>query len=234
MRIDLSTLKQRLLTGAAPVLLVAIASAHLHATHAHGLTPWKGGGFGMFSTVDSRGARFVRTYIENHAGDRSFEMPVRIPNHEHFKQQVRFVRAMPVETRVQKLAKTLASLHWGYFVTKGTSDTPPSDEGGDSDSDDDAWRADNPLPSQDEAVPVSAVLAAPVEMPTGQPFQVLAREDDRTKGMRYEGPVEFTHIRVEIWRFAPDGKGMGLTTDPLVKVRVPHPLLVESRKEDKP
>src|SRR5262245_55878562 len=46
----------------------------LTLVYTSGLTPWKGGGFGMFSTVDDAARRHVRVFVE--APDRSEEMAV--------------------------------------------------------------------------------------------------------------------------------------------------------------
>jgi len=53
----------------APVLLVAVALCQIALVTTGGLTPWKGGGFGMFSTLDHGAYRGVDVVIE--APDRS-------------------------------------------------------------------------------------------------------------------------------------------------------------------
>jgi hypothetical protein len=45
-----------LLLGAVALLQVALA-------HTAGLSPWKGGGFGMFSTTDRAEGRYLRVYV---------------------------------------------------------------------------------------------------------------------------------------------------------------------------
>lgn len=47
------------LTHLAPLLLVIVAGAQLTCVTHHGLTPWKGGGFGMFATINSPSNRFL-------------------------------------------------------------------------------------------------------------------------------------------------------------------------------
>ena len=42
----------------APALLLAVAGVHSYLVEAKKQTPWEGGGFGMFSTMDKRQARF--------------------------------------------------------------------------------------------------------------------------------------------------------------------------------
>ena len=52
-----------------PVLLVVVAICQIGFAKTAGLTPWKGGGFGMFSTLDHGAYRGVDIVIE--APDRS-------------------------------------------------------------------------------------------------------------------------------------------------------------------
>jgi hypothetical protein len=57
-----------------PVLLVAVAVCQIGLAKASGLTAWKGGGFGMFSTTDDGGRRWVRVYVT--APERSEEIAI--------------------------------------------------------------------------------------------------------------------------------------------------------------
>jgi hypothetical protein len=56
--------RDRLLSIVAPGLLVTVAVAQLVVAQVSDLTPWRGGGFGMFSTVDGHDARFARISLE--------------------------------------------------------------------------------------------------------------------------------------------------------------------------
>ena len=55
-------------------LLVSAACAQVILTRTSGLSPWKGGGFGMFSTTDDSGRRRVRVFVS--APDRSEEIAI--------------------------------------------------------------------------------------------------------------------------------------------------------------
>ena len=55
-------------------MLVTVASVQVVLTRTAGLTPWKGGGFGMFSTTDDSGRRRVRVFVT--APDRSEEIAI--------------------------------------------------------------------------------------------------------------------------------------------------------------
>ena len=61
--------------AALPVgLLLAVAALQLTLARTAGLSPWKGGGFGMFSTTDDAGRRRVRVFVS--ASERSEELAI--------------------------------------------------------------------------------------------------------------------------------------------------------------
>jgi len=61
--------------AALPVaLLLAVAAAQVTLARTAGLSPWKGGGFGMFSTTDDAGRRWVRVFVT--AAERSEEIAI--------------------------------------------------------------------------------------------------------------------------------------------------------------
>jgi hypothetical protein len=55
-------------------LLLAVAAVQLTLARTAGLSPWKGGGFGMFSTTDDAGRRHVRVFVS--ASERSEELAI--------------------------------------------------------------------------------------------------------------------------------------------------------------
>jgi hypothetical protein len=55
-------------------LLLAVACVQVTFARTAGLSPWKGGGFGMFSTTDDAGRRRVRVFVS--ASERSEEMAI--------------------------------------------------------------------------------------------------------------------------------------------------------------
>ena len=55
-------------------LLVAVACTQVTLSRTANLSPWKGGGFGMFSTTDDEGRRRVRVFVS--APDRSEEIAI--------------------------------------------------------------------------------------------------------------------------------------------------------------
>ena len=62
------------LRWAPPALLIAVGLAQIASTRIVDLTPWKGGGFGMFSTLDHGAFRGVDIVID--APDRSETMAI--------------------------------------------------------------------------------------------------------------------------------------------------------------
>jgi hypothetical protein len=86
--------------------LCLVAGLHAVRVVAYGQTQWKGGGFGMFSTVDSENARFVRAYATTDEG----ELPLAIP--DHLDKCVAELRAAPTSAQTQAVARRLAATQW--------------------------------------------------------------------------------------------------------------------------
>jgi hypothetical protein len=62
-------MRDRVLTWIAPVLLIALASTQLYLSTARDLTPWKGGGFGMFASNDRLSYRAMQATIATDRGE---------------------------------------------------------------------------------------------------------------------------------------------------------------------
>jgi hypothetical protein len=90
----------------APGLLCGIALTQLLFAHFSSLSPWKGGGFGMFSTVDSPGARFLRAYLVTPQGD----IPVMIP--DNLKGKENELRTLATQQLAYEFAGALAKGTW--------------------------------------------------------------------------------------------------------------------------
>ena len=85
-----------------PALLVAVALHQLWLAHTAHLTPWCGGGFGMFSTTDGRFSRHLHA-VALSPGART---PLEIP--DDLAEDARAVAALPEEERLRALALALA------------------------------------------------------------------------------------------------------------------------------
>ena len=57
------------------ILLVVLASSQLYLVHTESLSPWAGGGFGMFSTPDAPRSRTVRAYVLTPGVRREVKIP---------------------------------------------------------------------------------------------------------------------------------------------------------------
>ena len=84
-----------------PLLLVALALSQLAGFAAFHLSPWKGGGFGMFSTNDHGGFRSVRV-LELRGGA---EQRVALP--DSLERLQREVREAPYRGNLEELAAAL-------------------------------------------------------------------------------------------------------------------------------
>ncbi len=88
----------------APAALVAIALHQIALAHLVDLSPWKGGGYGMFSTTDHGGARFLRIYAIDAAGDeRRIPVPPELVNRSYR------VRDLPSAGGMGRLAREIAA-----------------------------------------------------------------------------------------------------------------------------
>jgi hypothetical protein len=99
----------------APVLLLVTAAVQHVLVRSRDLSPWKGGGFGMFSSTDSPEARFLRLSLV--LPDRA--MAVALP--ARFAELGRRARALPSQAGLQELAESVATLSW---VVDGSSCGP--------------------------------------------------------------------------------------------------------------
>jgi hypothetical protein len=91
-------------------LLLGVAVLQIWLARVHALSPWAGGGFGMFSTTDVRGNRHLHAFA-THPGVRR---EVRVPVELH--SSARRVLAFPSERAQRDLALRLLDIPdatWG-------------------------------------------------------------------------------------------------------------------------
>lgn len=115
-RLAASEMRERLAPYAPATALTVVALLQIYASTVGPLSAWKGGGFGMFSTIDSPGSRFLRAYLhtEGHA------VIVRVP--ASLLGLEREIRTLPLRRRLQDLANQMGN---GIWVS--TSVIPPGD-----------------------------------------------------------------------------------------------------------
>jgi hypothetical protein len=106
-------------------LLVVVAFVHVYFVHAKSLTAWKGGGFGMFSTVDA--GRVLRFELID---DRGISYRATVPDDAQVRELHALVRKLPSETNVERLVHELARCVWlsprGAGPAFETGDAPRS------------------------------------------------------------------------------------------------------------
>jgi len=95
--------RERFWAALPAVLLAAVAIAQIGMTHAFMLSPWKGGGFGMFATLDARPFRYVRMFVR--APERSEELAVP-PSLEDLAASAEI---MPTDTQFERLARAVVA-----------------------------------------------------------------------------------------------------------------------------
>jgi len=95
-------LRERLLRELPSALLAALACAQIGLACGAQLSPWKGGGFGMFATNDHGAFRSVRVYALRGGEER----PVEIPS-DLLRREIR-ARELPNEGALRRLAQALA------------------------------------------------------------------------------------------------------------------------------
>ena len=83
-------------------LLVAVAASQLILAHTAELSPWVGGGFGMFASTDGRGARHLHV-VELRTGIERELYPT-----EELADLVRRARSLPTDGNLRALALALA------------------------------------------------------------------------------------------------------------------------------
>ena len=89
-------------------LLVVVAGAQVVLARTAALSPWKGGGFGMFSTTDDSGRRHVRVVVS--APGRSEEIPI-APSLE---DAARRAAVLPADRELSRLARLVVEREGRY------------------------------------------------------------------------------------------------------------------------
>jgi hypothetical protein len=91
--------------GLAPALLLVLVALHqLWLAHTQELSPWSGGGFGMFSTTDAGRARHLHAFVLRPGLVREVEPP------SEAGPLVLRALTLPSDARLRALARELAQL----------------------------------------------------------------------------------------------------------------------------
>ena len=85
-------------------ILAAVGGLQLWLAHTAALSPWSGGGFGMFSTMDVWSARHLHAFALRPGLRRELDVP------RALAEPVRRALALPSEARLRALAADLADV----------------------------------------------------------------------------------------------------------------------------
>jgi hypothetical protein len=83
-------------------LLVIVAGHQIRLARVEGMSPWLGGGFGMFSTFDGWSHRHLRAYALRSGVRRELEIP------EALRDEVAEALALPSDAQLTRIAEALA------------------------------------------------------------------------------------------------------------------------------
>jgi hypothetical protein len=105
---------RRWLQWLAPVALCAVAGLQLYLATGHGLSPWKGGGFGMFSGYGDRALRVIVTtqrgdyeLTPEQIGTASIQSVIYFPTHARLRELAHALAARDFTWRVEGRASSL-------------------------------------------------------------------------------------------------------------------------------
>lgn len=94
--------------GLVPVILAAVALWQFYRVRTYHTTPWKGGGFGMFSTIDVPPARTHRFYLVR--GD----ITIAATLDTRFNESMRLMRNIPQPEVLRNVGRELTRFRWAY------------------------------------------------------------------------------------------------------------------------
>jgi len=187
----------------APILLITVAFIQIVRAHWLDQSPWKGGGFGMFSTVDSPGARFLRVTLVLPGAD----VPVDVPG--ALGGLARLARTVPSESNLERLAEALLAVTWvrqDYHLTY------------------------LPLPEKPSASSSSSGPAlVRARLSSSTRLRSKDRREPEPEGDEAITPVA---VRVELWQYAYDSGRSSLRASPrnTVQARKAPPAEVAGRE----
>ena len=85
-------------------LLAIVATYQLYLAATVGLSPWSGGGFGMFSTTDAGATRHLHAFVIRPGIEREIRVP------EALRDRERRALTLPSDANLRALASALAEL----------------------------------------------------------------------------------------------------------------------------
>jgi hypothetical protein len=96
--------RQNILLCVVPVIALTVFIHQLYHVAEFNLSPWKGGGMGMFSSIAQSKNRVTKAYVLVHA----VRLPIAIPD----SKEARAFRTEPTERNSEKLKARVSGMHW--------------------------------------------------------------------------------------------------------------------------
>ena len=210
----------------APICLCLVALFHVYRVRCCEQTPWKGGGFGMFSTVDQGTARYLRVYLLTDEG----EIPVAVP--PRWQKRAAELCAAPDRAGLKQLAWDLADVHWhdasqrweSIALAAATRDIAPEDIVPEGLTTGDA--SIEAGTGADGGSLTGAALHRRIQSPThpsdpfGMPLPIVpvSASDQPSRNL---ATVRVREVRAELWRYEFDAKKRQLRGKKLLEVATP-------------
>jgi len=95
-----------------PLILISVFIHQIYLVQTDDLTQWKGGGFGMFSTIDKPSDRIVSIYLNTDEDKVAIELPF---NDELNSQLVRTI-ALPNKNNAYELISFINKTNWKCYA----------------------------------------------------------------------------------------------------------------------
>jgi hypothetical protein len=185
---------------AVPLVLCGIASLQIYRAQFRDQSAWKGGGFGMFATVDSPGARFLKVYLVTPEG----RFPVRPPASQRARD-VAELRTAPSREKLDALAARWAATPWidaDRFRQRIAPDRSP--------------RADVPSKAGGPSRPPTAPAAR-------KPRRNLRAVEEGDPPPLPGELIEVSAVRAELWRYTFDSRSTELRAAPFLEATATPP-----------
>jgi hypothetical protein len=112
--------RDRALAWALPIVLILVALNQIHWAHTRDLTPWKGGGFGMFASVDLLTYRPIKAEFVTDAGTIPIEVHDFRDASDHASKLYTNARGLPDDRRLRQFAHLMFEAEW--TVTDGVAE----------------------------------------------------------------------------------------------------------------
>ena len=112
-------MREKILKWFTPFLLSCIAISQIYLVLTSNLTPWKGGGFGMFAYIDRMEHRPVHLTIDNSV-NRFIANPAEMMSRDELNR----LYSIPGDQRLKRLAEQAMQLDWQVDSTRSAGLDP--------------------------------------------------------------------------------------------------------------